>query len=72
PVFLAAFRGARRLGVEAFDSGVTRTLSTLLYIEDILGKPPTGPRHFHGGVFSLPYSLESAIRVAAAIGFLRL
>ena len=50
---------------------VTRTLSTLLYIEDILGEKPAGPRHLHGGVLPMPFSLESALKVAAAIGVVK-
>ncbi|MEO1173970.1 MAG: hypothetical protein AAFX94_18275, partial [Myxococcota bacterium] len=69
PVFKAAFRGAPRFEVESYSAEFTRTLSTLLYVEDILGAKPERPRHLHGGLFALPYTLESTIRVAAAIGF---
>ncbi|MEL6338629.1 MAG: hypothetical protein AAFP04_06550 [Myxococcota bacterium] len=71
PVFQAAFRGAPVFEVEAFDSQFTRTLAAMLYIEDILGEKPDRHRHLHGGVLPLPFSLESAIRVAAAVGFVR-
>lgn len=71
PVFLAAFRGAPKFEVESFQPEVTRTLSTLLYIEDILGPHPAPSRHLHGGMFAVPFTLESAIRIAAVIGFTR-
>lgn len=71
PLFKVGFRAAHTFGVEIFDVDVTRTLTTLLYIEDVLGEPPSRPRHLHGGAFSIPYSGESALRVATAIGFAR-
>ena len=71
PVFQAAFRGAPVFEVEAFDSQFTRTLAAMLYIEDVMGEKPDRHRHLHGGVLPLPFSLESAIRVAAAVGFIR-
>ncbi len=71
PVFQAAFRGAPAFEVESFMPEVTRTLSTLLYIEDILGEKPSGPRHLHGGVLPMPFSLESALKIAAAIGVVK-
>lgn len=71
PVFQAAFRGAPAFEVESFMPEVTRTLSTLLYIEDVLGDKPTHPRHLHGGVLPMPFSLESALKVAAAAGVVK-
>ncbi|MEL6543812.1 MAG: hypothetical protein AAFQ82_04245, partial [Myxococcota bacterium] len=71
PVFQAAFRGAPTFEVESFMPEVTRTLSTLLYVEDVLGEAPNAPRHLHGGVLPMPFSLESALKVAAGIGVLR-
>ena len=68
PVFAAAFRGTSIFEVEAFAPDVTRTMCALIYVEDILGEPHTGPRYFHGGLFNLPFALEGAIRVAAVKG----
>lgn len=70
PVFRSAFRGAPMFGVASFPSAFTRTLSALAYIEDVTGPEAPGPtpRHLHGGLFSLAYSLETAIRVAAVRG----
>lgn len=69
PVFQAGFRGAPAFAVGIYDPEVTRTLSTLIYVEDILGELPDRPRHFHGGTFAMSTSLESAIRAAAVLGF---
>ena len=69
PVFAAAFRGTRIFQVEAFPPGVTLTLCALIYLENLLGEPSSHPMHFHGGLFTLPFALEGAIRVAAAKGF---
>jgi hypothetical protein len=69
PVFAAAFRGAPIFGVSSFPPSFTRTLSALAYLEDVLGaEPAPGPKSLHGGLFTLPWTLESAIRVAAARG----
>ncbi|MEM6532148.1 MAG: hypothetical protein AAF654_05960 [Myxococcota bacterium] len=70
-LFQAAFRGAPSFDVEIFSPSVTRTLSTLLYIEDVLGSSPTAPGHFHGGALTVPYTADSAIRCSALIGFMR-
>ena len=68
PIFAAAFRGTRIFHVEAFAPEVTRTLCALMYVEDVLGERSPAPRYFHGGLFTLPFSLEGAIRVAALKG----
>jgi len=68
PLFRAAFRGAPIFGVESVPAEVTRTLNALMLIEDLLGDPPSGPRQLHGGLFAMPYALDSAIRVAALRG----
>lgn len=71
PVFRAAFRGAPAFGVQSFPAAFTRTLSALAYVEDVTGDDAAvRAKHLHGGVFTLAYSLESAIRVAAARGLL--
>ncbi len=70
PIFAAAFRGTRIFQVEAFVPEVTRVLCALMYIEDVLGERSSAPIHFHGGLFTLPFSLEGAIRVAALKGSL--
>ena len=68
PVFAAAFRGTRIFKAEAFPSEVTRTLCALIYLETIVGESPLEPQYFHGGLFHMPFALDSAIRVAAAAG----
>lgn len=72
PLFKVGFRAADTFGVEIFEPDVTRTLGTLMYVEDILGDdPPDRARQLHGGSFGLPYSGESALAIATAIGFTR-
>lgn len=70
PLFRVAFRGAPAFGVCAYPADFTRSLSGLAYVQDVTGasKGAFAERHLHGGVFSLPWSLESAIGVAAARG----
>lgn len=69
PVFRVAFRGAPAFGVCAYPPAFTRTLSALAYVEDVLGDEVAfSPKHLHGGVFAMPYALESAIRFAAVRG----
>lgn len=70
PVFRVAFRGAPAFGVCAYPPDFTRTLSGLAYVEDVTGSSSAtfAEKHLHGGVFALPWSLESAIRLAAARG----
>ena len=67
-LFQIAFRGAESFGVEIFTPETTRTLCTLLYVEDLLGDRPAVPAHFHGGAFTVPYTANSAIRMAAVRG----
>lgn len=84
PLFQAAFAGAPKLGVRIFDAASTRALSGLIMLHDLLNPNAPGsasvtaePREkaarllsqqVHGGVYSLPYVLEGAIRVAAVVG----
>lgn len=80
PLFQAAFIGAPRFGVRIFEPETTRVLSGLLMVHDLLHRRPapgSSPgreladlfsRQVHGGIYSMPYVLEPAIRVAALIG----
>jgi hypothetical protein len=73
PVFDAAFAGAAALGVLTFTPQQSQTLNGLLAIHDWLN-PETaipGKTRIHGGIHTLPYPLNTALRVAAAIGFAR-
>jgi hypothetical protein len=73
PVFAAAFGGAAALGVETLAPRQSRRINGLLALCDWLhpALPAPGAVRVHGGVHTLPYPLESALRVAAAIGFAR-
>lgn len=73
PVFAAAFEGAAAFGVETFTPGQSRRVSGLLAVADWLRaeSPVPGRVRVHGGIHTLPYPLESALKVAAAIGFCR-
>lgn len=73
PVFAAAFGGAAAFGVETLEPEQSRCLNGLLALHDWLHPQPPVPGavRVHGGIHTLPYPLESALRVAAAIGFLR-
>ena len=73
PVFAAAFGGAEAFGVETMTPEQSRGLNGLLAFNDILGEqlPELGSVRVHGGIHTLPYSLGSALRIAAAIGFVR-
>ena len=71
PVFDAAFGGAAAMQVETFTPNQSRVLSGLLAIHDWLqpAYPALGQIRVHGGIHTLPYPLELALRPAAAIGF---
>jgi hypothetical protein len=73
PVFDAAFGGAAALGVETFTPQQSQCLNGLLSIHDWLHEdlPVPGRLRVHGGIHTLPYPLEAALRPAAAIGFAR-
>ncbi|XOV82766.1 MAG: hypothetical protein ACFHXK_18140 [bacterium] len=73
PVFAAAFGGAAALGVETLTPRQSRCLNGLLAVHDWLNPamPAVGQVRVHGGLHTLPYPLGQALRVAAAIGFVR-
>ena len=73
PVFAAAFGGAAAFGVETLAPRQSRRLNGMLAVHDWLsqGRPVPGRVRVHGGIHTLPYPLEEALRVAAAIGFAR-
>jgi hypothetical protein len=82
PLFTAGFLGAPTLGIEIFEPTVTRTLMTLLMVSDLLNPDAPGARSLgafdkaravaaqsvHGGVRTLPWSIDKTIRVGAMIG----
>ena len=73
PVFAAAFGGAAAFGVETLTPRQSRRINGLLAVRDWLqpSLPTPGTVRVHGGIHTLPYPLGSALRVAAAIGFVR-
>ena len=73
PVFAAAFGGAGAFGVETFTPRQSRCVNGLLAVRDWLHPEPPVPGRIrvHGGIHTLPYPLEPALRVAAAFGFAR-
>ena len=73
PVFAAAFGGAKALGVETLTPRQSRRLNGLLAVADWLGPdlPRPGQVRIHGGIHAVPYPLQSALYIAAAIGFCR-
>lgn len=84
PVFEAAFLGAPMFGVRIFQPETTRALTVLLMLHDLLNPEAAGQassslppaqklsqihaQQLHGGIYNLPYALESAIRIAAVLG----
>ncbi len=73
PVFAAAFKGATAFQVESFTPSQSQDLNGLLTIHDWLNPelPKPSEVRVHGAIHTLPYPLETALRVAAAIGFIR-
>jgi hypothetical protein len=73
PVFAAAFGGAAAFGVETFTPRLSRRVNGLLAISDWLQpeRPVQGRVRVHGGIHTLPYPLESALVVAAGLGFIQ-
>jgi hypothetical protein len=73
PLFAAAFGGAAAFGVETFTPRQSRCVNGLLAVHDWLHPelPVPGAVRVHGGIHTLPYPLEPALRLAAAFGFAR-
>lgn len=73
PVFAAAFGGAGAFGVETFTPRQSRRVNGLLALDDWLRREPPMPGavRVHGGIHTLPYPLEPALKVAAGFGFVR-
>ena len=73
PVFDAAFGGATAFQVETFTPAQSQAINGMLAIHDWLNPatPVPGTVRVHGGIHTLPYPLEKALRIAAAIGFTR-
>jgi hypothetical protein len=73
PVFDAAFIGATALGVQTFTPTQSQTLNGLLAVHDWVHpiSPQPGKIRVHGGIHTLPYPMNTALRVAAVIGFVQ-
>lgn len=73
PVFTAAFGGAAAFRAETFAPRLSRRLNGLLTACDWLRpeRPVPGMVRVHGGIHTLPYPLDAALRIAALIGFAR-
>lgn len=73
PAFAAAFEGARAFQVETFTPSQSQDLNGLLTIQDWMNPAPSTPAdvRVHGGIHTLPSPLESALRIAVAIGVAR-
>ena len=71
PVFDAAFVGATALGIQTFTPIQSQTMNGLLAVHDWVHPtaPQPGKIRVHGGIHTLPYPMNTALRVAAAIGF---
>ncbi len=71
PVFDAAFGGAAAMQVQTFSPEQSKCLNALLAVQDWLSAeiPVPGRVRVHGGIHTLPYPLQSALRPAAVIGF---
>jgi hypothetical protein len=75
-VLAAAYAGAARFGVEAFDADTTRTLMAALLVYDLqAGRPgPADPAQdeahaaAHGGLWRMAYTPRSALPLAALMG----
>lgn len=78
-VFQAAFIGAKLFGVRIFAPETTRWLCGLLLVHDLLNRDvPTlddpadlFARQIHGGVYTLPFATNDAIKFAAMYGLTR-
>ncbi len=73
----AAYAGAPRFGVEAFDPATTRVLMAALLVHDLCAGAPAQPHPWQdeahaaapGGLWRIPYAPRSALPVAAVIGY---
>ena len=72
----AAYAGAHRFGVEAFEPATTTTLMAALLVHDL--HVPTPQPHpwqdeahaaVHGGLWRTPYAPRSALGLAALLGY---
>ena len=73
PVFDAAFVGATAFGIQTFTPTQSQILNGLLAVHDWVHPtvPQPGKIRVHGGIHTLPYPMNTALRVAAAIGFVQ-
>ncbi|MHB8531294.1 MAG: hypothetical protein ACYDC2_01100, partial [Solirubrobacteraceae bacterium] len=75
-VLAAAYRGARRFGIEIFEPATTRVLMAALLVHDLNSPPSAGrpPEQLfsdgaaHGGLWTAAYEPRSALGVAAVAG----
>jgi hypothetical protein len=76
-VLAAAYAGAGRFGVEAFDPDTTRTLMAALLVYDLCAggqaqaHPGQDEAHAaaHGGLWRIAYTPRSALPLAALMGY---
>jgi len=72
-VLAAAYAGAARFGVEAFDADTTRTLMAALLVHDLQAPADPGQDEAHaaahGGLWRMAYTPRSALPLAALMGF---
>jgi len=73
PIFAAAFQGAKALGVETFAPSFSQQAGAIMAMTDWFSDVPTKllAQRLHGGIHTMPYRLESALIMAAVIGFSR-
>ena len=71
PIFAAAFEGAKALGVETFAPSFSQQAGAILAMTDWFSDVPGKllAQRLHGGIHTMPYRLESALTMAAVIGF---
>ncbi len=74
----AAYAGAHRFGVEAFEPATSNTLMAILLVHDLRNPAAVAPREHpwmdeayaaaHGGLWRAPYAPRSALGLAALLG----
>ena len=71
PIFAAAFEGAKALGVETFAPSFSQQAGAIMAMTDWFSDVPAKllAQRLHGGIHTMPYRLESALTMAAVIGF---